>query len=91
MSFLFFFLLQNQRTGKQNRSCLGCDTSGWVEEVGKGYRGMNTVQILCTYECKWKKNPVETIPGMGREKGLKEIGGGGQFKYCIFIVLQEPL
>jgi hypothetical protein len=38
-----------------------------------------------------KKNPVETIPGMGREKGLKEIGGGGQFKYCIFIVLQEPL
>jgi hypothetical protein len=29
-----------------------------------------------------KMIPAETIPGMG-EKGLKENGGGGEFKYDI--------
>jgi hypothetical protein len=29
---------------------------------------------------------VETIPGMG-EKGMKENGGGGEFKYDIFDIL----
>jgi hypothetical protein len=27
--------------------------------------------------------PADTIPGMGRE-GIKENGGGGEFKYDIF-------
>jgi hypothetical protein len=30
------------------------------------------VQILCTNVCKWKKRPVETIPGRG------EGGRGGK-------------
>jgi hypothetical protein len=31
MSFLFFFLLQNQRTGGQNRSCLGWRAGCWYQ------------------------------------------------------------
>jgi hypothetical protein len=30
-----------------------------------------------------EKRPVETIPGIGRE-GIKENGGGGEFKYDIW-------
>jgi hypothetical protein len=52
---IFFFLLQNQRTGVQNRSCL----DGWYqwerEEVEKGYRGANMMQILCTHASKCTK------------------------------------
>jgi hypothetical protein len=33
-----------------------------------------------------KMRPVETILGMG-EKGMKENGGGGEFKYNIFDIL----
>jgi hypothetical protein len=33
-----------------------------------------------------KMRPVETIPGMGRG-GIKENGGGGEFKYDIFDIL----
>jgi hypothetical protein len=29
-------------------------TSGRGEEVGKGHRRVNIVQILCTYVCKWE-------------------------------------
>jgi hypothetical protein len=32
--------------------------------------------------------PVETIPGMG-EGGIKENDGGDEFKYNIFVILQE--
>jgi hypothetical protein len=50
-----FFLIQNQRTEEQNRSCLGAGIGGKGEEVGKGYRRVNMVQILCVHVCKWKK------------------------------------
>jgi hypothetical protein len=36
-----------------------------------------------------KMIPVETILGMGR--GVKDNGGGGEFKYDIFDILQELL
>jgi hypothetical protein len=45
---------------------------------------MNIMQILCTYVCKWKN---DTIPVMGR--GIKQSGGGGEFKYNIFATLWE--
>jgi hypothetical protein len=51
---LFFFLLQNQGKGGQNRSCLGICTSRSGEEVGKGHGKVNMVQILCAHVCKWK-------------------------------------
>jgi hypothetical protein len=35
--------------------------------------------------------PVETFPGMGGEKKIKENCGGDKFKYEIFNVLQELL
>jgi hypothetical protein len=38
------------------------------EEVAKGYRKVNTVQILCAHVCKWKKIPVETILGIAGER-----------------------
>jgi hypothetical protein len=60
----FFFLLQNWRTGGQNRSWGGVDISGSEEEVGKCVgsgkvcRRVHMVQILythvCTHVCKWK-------------------------------------
>jgi hypothetical protein len=45
-----FFILQNRRTGP----VWGVGTSGSGEAVGKGYRRVNIVQILCThiYKCK---------------------------------------
>jgi hypothetical protein len=41
---------------------------------------------MCTQVCKWKNEPVETIPGMG-EGRIKENDGGGEFKYDIFDIL----
>jgi hypothetical protein len=39
------------------------------------------VQILCTYLCKWKMRPVETILGTGQRE-IKE-NDGGEFNYDI--------
>jgi hypothetical protein len=84
----FFFLLQNQRTEGRNGSYLGVG-GGWYqweqEKVGKGYRRVNMVQILCTHVCKWKNQTCETISGMGR--WIKENGVGYEFKYGIFGIL----
>jgi hypothetical protein len=50
ISFFSFFLLQNQRTGGQNRSC---GRGGWVgtsgrgKMVGKGCRKLN--MVLCSH------------------------------------------
>jgi hypothetical protein len=34
-----------------------------------------------------KMIPIETIPGMGGQKVIKENDGGGEFKYYIFDIL----
>jgi hypothetical protein len=34
-----------------------------------------------------KMIPVETIPGMGGERGIKENNGGGELKYDKFDIL----
>jgi abortive infection bacteriophage resistance protein len=51
----FFFLLQNQRTGGQNKSC---QEGGWYQlerkRCGKWCKMVNMVRILCTHECKGK-------------------------------------
>jgi hypothetical protein len=52
--------------------------------VEKGHRKMNMVQILCTHVYKQKIRPVKTIPGMEGE-GIKENGGGGEFKKMYLI------
>jgi hypothetical protein len=45
----------------------------------------------CTHMyVKGKMRPVETIPGMVRG-GIKENRGGGEFKYDIFVILEEHL
>jgi hypothetical protein len=73
---------QKQRTGRQNRSCLG----GWYqwegEEIRKGCSRVNMVDILCTPACKWKS---ETCRNSSRNGGrrLKENDGGGEFNYDI--------
>jgi hypothetical protein len=61
MVISFFFLLQNQRTGGQNRSCLGAgvvSTSGRGEDVGKVCRMVNVVQILYTHVCIGKNEHI---------------------------------
>jgi hypothetical protein len=56
--------------------CLGgVGTSGRGEEVGKGCRKVNIVQILYTMYINGKRIPIETIPRMGGG-GVKENGGG---------------
>jgi hypothetical protein len=77
MSF-FLFVLQNQRTGEWNRSCLGLvvGASGRGRRGGKGYRMVNIMQILCTHVCKWKIRYVETIPEMGGEEDEGECWRG---------------
>jgi hypothetical protein len=37
-----------------NRSCLGVDTSGRVEDLKKGNRRVSVVKMLSTHVCKWK-------------------------------------
>jgi hypothetical protein len=49
------YFLQKQRTGGNNRSCLGSWYQWEEEDVRKGSRRVNMVQILCTHVCKWKK------------------------------------
>jgi hypothetical protein len=60
----------------------GIGTPGSGEDVGKGYRRENMVQILDIHVCKWKMRPVETILG-----GIKENDGGGEFSNNIFDIL----
>jgi hypothetical protein len=52
MSFFFFYKIREQegRIGP----VWGLATNGRGENVGKGYRRVNMVQILCTHICKWK-------------------------------------
>jgi hypothetical protein len=52
VSFLFFFFFYKTRTGRQNRFCL----AGWYQLVGedirKGCRRVNTVEMLYAHVCK---------------------------------------
>jgi hypothetical protein len=34
-----------------------------------------------------KMRPIEAIPGIAAGRGIKENGGGGEFKYDIFNIL----
>jgi hypothetical protein len=53
----------------------GPTSSGRGEDIRKGYKRVNMVEILCTHVWKWKN---ET----GRQGGgIKENGGGGEFNY----------
>jgi hypothetical protein len=49
MSFSSFFLIQNKRIGRMNRSCLG-------EVLVAVVKGVNIVQILCTHVYKWRND-----------------------------------
>jgi hypothetical protein len=58
-----FFLLQNWRTGTQNRSCLrDTGTSGRGQEVGKRCRRMNTVKYFVHMYVNGKMISAENIP-----------------------------
>jgi hypothetical protein len=66
----FFSLVQNQKIGGKNRSCLGRrrgETRGSGEEVRKGYRRMNMVQILCIHDVNRKSYLLKLFqePGGG--------------------------
>jgi hypothetical protein len=65
----------------ENRKEEQVGTSGSGEDVGKGCRRVNMVQILCTHVCK-QKNETRN-----RGKGIKENSGGGEFNYDIFDML----
>jgi hypothetical protein len=55
--------------------------------VKKGENGANIVYTYCIYiYVNGKIIAVKTIPGKG-ERGMKENGRGGEFKYNIFCIL----
>jgi hypothetical protein len=54
-----FFLLQNWRTGRQNRSCLGAG-----KNVRRECRRVNMVEYYVLMYGNGKMRPVETIPGV---------------------------
>jgi hypothetical protein len=60
----FFFLLQNQRTGRQNRSCPEgrVGTTGRGEIVGDRSRRVNIVQKCVYMHVNAKMTPIETTP-----------------------------
>jgi hypothetical protein len=49
---------------ERTNSASGIDTSGRGEEAGKGCKRVNIVQILCTHDCKRKKDTVEISSSM---------------------------
>jgi hypothetical protein len=65
-----YFLLQNRRTGRQNRSCL--EVWNQQKRVGRRWRRHRRVNMVgysvLMYE-NGKMRPVETILGMGEEGG----------------------
>jgi hypothetical protein len=77
---LFFFLLQNQRTRGQKRSCLGklvpVGGGGYTEGCRRVHMGKYSVHM---YE-NGKMTPVETIPGIGGGE-IRENDGGSDFSY----------
>jgi hypothetical protein len=86
--FFLFFLLQNWRTGRWNRSARGgIGTSEGGEVVGKGCRSMNMVQYCVDMHVNVKMRPVGTIPGKRESGGVKENNGGNKFKHYIFNTL----
>jgi hypothetical protein len=69
---VIFFLLQNQRTRKHNRSCLGEEAVPWEgEEVGKVCGRLIQCKHGIHMYLNKKMIPVETIPekGGGGDKG----------------------
>jgi hypothetical protein len=46
----------------------GVGTNGSREEVRKRRGEVNIVQIMCTHQCKWKNDTIETIPRIGGDK-----------------------
>jgi hypothetical protein len=54
--FFFFFFTKSGNRRVVQVLPEGVDTSRRGEEVGKGCRRVNMVQILCTYVCKWKND-----------------------------------
>jgi hypothetical protein len=51
----FAFYKNKEQEGRTHRSCQRVGASGRGKEVGRGYRRVNMVPILCTHVCKWKK------------------------------------
>jgi hypothetical protein len=62
-------------------------TSGRWEDVEKGYRKLNILQMLCTHVCKWKNETCWNYSRNGGKEGIKENNGGDEFKYDIFGML----
>jgi hypothetical protein len=46
-----FFSKMENRKAKQ---ILGVSISGKGEDIRRGYRRVNVVEMLCTHVCKWK-------------------------------------
>jgi hypothetical protein len=84
---MLFLLLQNWRTVGQNKSYLwGSIPVGRGRKKGNGVEGRIWFKYHIDMYVNRKMIPVVTIGGMGAG-GLKEIGGGGEFKYDIFDIL----
>jgi hypothetical protein len=84
MSFFFFHKIGEQEGEAGPVWVVG--TSGRDEDVGRGCRRMDIIQILCTHVCKWK---IEGCWDYSRNvgRGIMENDGRGEFKYDILDIL----
>jgi hypothetical protein len=53
---IFFFYIIGEQEGGIGPVGGGIGTTGSGEDVGKGCRRVNMVQILCVHICKWKND-----------------------------------
>jgi hypothetical protein len=66
MSCFSFYLFSSAKSENRRVEKALPRGEGWHQwegkEMGKGGRGVNMVQILCTFVCKYKMIPAETAP-----------------------------
>jgi hypothetical protein len=48
------FLIKSENRRAEQILSVGVGTCGMGEDMGKGYKRVNMVQILCPCVCKWK-------------------------------------
>jgi hypothetical protein len=59
---------QKWRIGEQNRSCLGVGSGGRGEDIRRGYRRVNVVEIFLLMYENGKVRPFETVSGVDKEE-----------------------
>jgi hypothetical protein len=77
-----FFFYKNRDQEGRTGPAWGGGTSGKGEDVGRGCRRVNMVQIFVHVYVTWKMRPVETVPGMGEGDIMENDEGVNSTMIC---------